>query len=113
MNTVGNLTEQTEDLNDAPLKFERRRAERWPMDGAASAFRLTGDSFGLMHDLVVNDYSQGGVGVISESPIEPGTLISIGFQQPGVVARRGVVRRCQPCGKGYRVGVQFELRQAA
>ena len=113
MDMIGNPIEQAADLDDAPLKFERRRADRWPMEGVASAFRLTGDSFGLMHDLKVSDYSQGGVGVLSDTPIDPGTLISIGFQQPGVVARRGIVRRCQPCGNGYRIGVQFELRQAA
>jgi hypothetical protein len=83
------------------------------MDGAATAFRLAGEEFGVMHDLHMRDYSHGGVGAVSGEPIEPGTVVSIGFQQPGVIARRGVVRRCVPCGDGYNVAIQFEMRQAA
>lgn len=100
------------DLPDV-LTFERRSAERWGMGGEATAFRLQGEEFGRMHGLSMRDFSPGGVGAVCADAIEPGTLVSIGFQQPGVVARRGVVRRCVPCGDGYQLGVQFELRQAA
>ncbi|UCD74978.1 MAG: PilZ domain-containing protein [Phycisphaerales bacterium] len=105
--TVTNLDQTT------PLRFERRCIERWPMEGAATAFGLAGEHFGHIHEMTMCDYSHGGMGAISDTPIEPGTQVSVGFQQPGVVARRGVIRRCYPCGNGYRVGIQFELRQAA
>lgn len=97
----------------APLRFERRGIDRWPMQGAATAFRLSGEHFGIMHELRMLDYSHDGLGAVSASVIEPGTAVSIGFQTPGYIAKRGTVLRCSPCGQGYRVAVQFEARMAA
>jgi hypothetical protein len=114
---VSTLHKNQDTLHDSedrgPFKFERRHSERWQMDTLATAFRVTGDSFGMMHDMQVLDYSHGGMSCTSEDWIEPGTEISIGFQQPGIIARRGIVRRCEPNGDGYRLAVQFLLRQAA
>ena len=97
----------------APLKFERRCADRWSSDGTASIFVLGGNDFGRIQELAIEDLSAGGFGAISDSPIEPGTLVSIGFSHFGAVARRGIVRRCFPCGRGYRIGIQFEMGLAA
>lgn len=96
-----------------PLRFERRCNNRWDMTGRATAFRLGGTSFGAIHELELADYSDGGLGAISPDVIEPGTLVSIGFDQPSLMARRGVVLRCVPCGDGYRIAVAFEGRLAA
>lgn len=97
----------------APLRFERRSSDRWPMQITATAFRLAGSDFGRMHDLRVQDFSHAGLGAISDSVIEPGTAVSIGFSEPGYIAKRGVVLRCTPCGEGYRVAIEFEARMAA
>ena len=114
MSTALNPEETVTNLDpEAPLRFERRCMERWTMEGAATAFGLAGDHFGQIHEMTMCDFSHSGMGAISDTPIDPGLEVSIGFQQPGVVARRGVVRRCYPCGNGYRVGIRFELRQAA
>ena len=96
-----------------PLRFDRRRHHRWRVPGAATAFRLAGERFGERHELRDLDYSQDGLGAISPSVLEPGTIVSIGFRAPGYPGQRGVVLRCLPCGEGYRVAVQFELRLAA
>jgi hypothetical protein len=101
-----------EDTPDT-LRFERRTTDRWQTNCAATAFRLGGDSFGQMHDLKVVDCSQSGLGAFSDSVIEPGTAISIGFSAPGLIARRGTVLRCTPCGEGYRIAIEFESRMAA
>ena len=96
-----------------PLRFERRRSDRWTMDGVATAFIVAGPEFGRMHTLRALDYSPNGIGAMSDTVLQPGTCVSIGFQSPGYSARRGVVMRCLPCGEGYRVAVAFEHRLAA
>jgi hypothetical protein len=101
-------------MHDAgPYRFERRRADRWQSDAHATAFCLSGDTFGRIADLRLMDHSHDGMGAISPHPLEPGTEISIGFAAPGYLARRGTVLRCEPCGEGYRIAVQFQARLAA
>lgn len=95
------------------LQFDRRDEDRWNLPGAATAFRLAGDRFGHTHQLAGLDYSAGGLGARCDEALEPGTVISLGFQSPGYLAKRGVVVRCIPCGEGYRVGVRFDARLAA
>jgi hypothetical protein len=97
----------------APLRFERRQADRWPQEGAATAFELAGESFGRMHALRMRDFSHQGMAAVSDTVIQPGTSVSVGFQAPGCLARRGIVLRCLPCGDGYEVAVSFEQRMAA
>jgi hypothetical protein len=96
-----------------PLRFERRQSDRWPIGGVATAFELAGEHFGRMHTLRPADYSHHGMGAIADDVIQPGSLVSIGFQEPGYTAKRGTVVRCLPCGDGYRVGIVFEQRLAA
>lgn len=97
----------------AVLRFERRRVDRWPLAGLATAFCVSGDDFGAMHELRMLDYSVDGLGAVCHQPVCPGTEISIGFSDPGYLAKRGRVIRCLPCGEGYRLAVQFQLRMAA
>lgn len=96
-----------------PYRFERRLADRWPLDGVATLFELAAESFGQTHTLRTCDFSHGGMGALSDTMISPGTSVSIGFQAPGYPARHGVVARCLPCGEGYRVAIYFEMRRAA
>jgi hypothetical protein len=95
------------------LRFEQRFSDRWQAEGVATAFQLAGEQFGTMHTLRLIDYSSDGLGALCDTPIEPGTLVSVGFQAPGRIAKRGAVTRCLPCGDGYHVGIQFEARLAA
>lgn len=95
------------------LRFERRRTDRWPLDGVATAFELAGDGFGRTHALRLLDCSDEAIGALSDTVVRPGTTVSVGFHAPGYSARRGVVSRCRPCGDGYRVAILFERRLAA
>ena len=97
----------------APLPFERRMIDRWPMQGKASAICVAGETFGEIFDLRMLDFSPGGMGAMSDRPLPPGMIITVGFQEPGQPARRGTVTRCQPWGDGYRIGIVFQMRLAA
>lgn len=103
---------QTTD-SDCPLRFERRRFERLPFSGMATATRLAGERFHQRHDLTLLDYSPQGLGAVSSTVLERGTMVVVGFRWPGCPDRRGLVLRCSPCGNGYRVAIRFELRVAA
>ncbi len=96
-----------------PLRFERREQDRWPLAGVATAFEVAGAGFGRTHTLRMLDYSDVGLGAVTETVLAPGTTISVGFQAPGYGARRGQVVRCLPVGDGYRVAIAFERRLAA
>ncbi len=94
-------------------RLERRGHDRWPITGVATACRVGGNRFGETITLKLVDYSAGGLGAISDEPLEPGCLVSIGFREPGFQPEYGVVARCLPCGDGYRVAICFERRMAA
>ena len=97
----------------APLRFERRSQDRWPAEGIVTAYRLAGDRFGEKQSLRMLDYSWDGLGANSSVPLEPGTIVSLEFQAPGYMTKRGEVVRCLPCGDGYRLAIRFEARLAA
>ena len=59
----------------APLRFERRSQDRWPVDGVVTAFRLAGDRFGEKQSLKMLDYSWDGLGANSSAPLEPGLIL--------------------------------------
>lgn len=101
--------------DDAPasLRFERRTIDRWPVHGSATAVRVGGSHFGQAHELKLNDASADGLGATCDTVLEPGTMVSVRLAEPGALFRQAVVLRCQPCGSGYRVGLQFALRAAA
>ena len=97
----------------APLRFERRRVDRWSLDGVAKVFRIAGDRFGEAYTLKTLDYSPDGLGATCSWALEPGTVVSVGFPAPGYVPRSGVVLRCLPCGHGYRLAIRFDMAMAA
>ncbi len=101
------------DTAPAPLRFERRSEDRWPLSGVAEAHRLGGDRFGEAAVLRLLDCSDECLGATCDEPLEPGTAVSVAFRAPGQPVRPGVVVRCLPCGAGYRVAVRWERRLAA
>ena len=118
--TTGPIVERSACSQDenacGPIPFDRRRIPRETVGSGgvrATAFELGGESFGRMHDLELIDHGAEGLGAFSETPISPGANISLGFDQPWMLARRGEVMWCAPCGRGYRVGVRIERRLAA
>ena len=114
MATVTNAACTTPETEpDRPLRFERRRHERFTVPGEVTAIRIDGERFGERHDLKMLDYSPDGLGAISPTVLEPGAMVSVVFQAGEQPALRGLVLRCLPCGNGYRVAIRFELRRAA
>lgn len=105
------VTEGEVDLS--PIPFEQRCSERQSSSGRATGFELGGDTFGRIHELELIDYGSGGLGAFTQSPILPGTSISLGFEMPWLLAQRGEVAWCTPCGHGYRVGIRLLHRMAA
>ncbi len=97
----------------APLRFDRRQHDRWPLEAAATACRVSGERFGEMFKLKTRDCSGEGLGAVCSKPIEPGAAVSVTFQTPGFPSRPGVVLWCRPCGDGYRLAIRFESRLAA
>lgn len=92
---------------------DRRRAARDAAAGAAELMVIAGDHFGEMTTLRLTDHGEGGVGGWSHRPLPEGNAVAIGFAQPGVPARRGVVARCVPLHGGWQLGIRYEGRLAA
>ena len=103
----------TIDVDPSPLRFERRRLDRWPQSGVAAAYGAAGKHFGRRYVLRMLDVSAAGMGAKADRPIEVGTVVTVAFAAPGHPVRHGVVTRCLACGEGYRVAIQFETRLAA
>jgi len=95
------------------LRFERRHAPRQPCRGIAIVTDLSGEHWGERHEVRLGDLGSGGIGGIADRPIPPGTAVTVWLPDAGGAFRRGVVVRCLPCGRGYRVGLAFEQRMAA
>jgi hypothetical protein len=104
---------QNAEPSSAALPFERRSAPRWESHTQVTALELSGERFGQIHELAVDNASHGGLAATSPIAIQPGTSVTLGFSQPGQLARQGVIRRCDPCGEGYRVAIQLQLGLAA
>lgn len=102
-----------EPLPPAPLRFERRAAERWPAVGRLEAMRSDGIVFPTTIPIDLVNESASGLAAEIESPLPPGARLSV-RTSPGVdVWRHGVVVRCEPTTRGYRLALAFERRRAA
>ena len=98
---------------DAAPGSERRQHDRWNVHGVATAFCIAGEHFGEMYEMHMLDISEQGMGATCEDAIPPGSMISIGFEAPGYLAKRGEVLHCKPTGHGYRVAIRFDALAAA
>lgn len=84
-----------------------------PLSGAVTVFHLEGDRFGSMHEVVELSLSEVGVEGFSAEPVAPGAVVSLGFEAPGHPARRGEIIGCVRCDGGWKVGIEFDVREAA
>ena len=78
-----------------------------PLSGTATIVHLDGERFGEMHDLVELAISDGALQGRSATPVAAGASVSLGFQAPGTIARRGEVIQCDACGEGWRIGIRL------
>jgi hypothetical protein len=84
-----------------------------PIFGAVTVFHLEGERFGSMQEVVELSLSEVGVEGLSADPVEPGAVVSLGFEAPGHPARRGEIIGCVRCEGGWKVGIEFDLCEAA
>jgi hypothetical protein len=98
------------------LKLERRSSEREASTGSISATYTNGkDRYGLTH-LQVVDRSDGGIGALTRSAIEPGMRVTMcpeGSRTPWMGA---LCVRCEPAGNNgelFRIGLAYTPRRAA
>lgn len=104
----GMTKKAAEETKSTPRALARRKFSRRRFDGIATAFELSGEHFGGIHTLTHIDYSDGGVGGITDAVIAQGTSVTVGFQSRECISHLGRIITCIPTGKGYRVGVAFE-----
>ena len=78
-----------------------------PITGTATAFHLDGDRFGTMHHLLELSISEEVLEAKAAEAVPTGSNISLGFETPGLTARRGEVVNCDPCDEGWRVGIRM------
>lgn len=98
---------------DGLPRFERRRDDRWSLDGIAIAHVNGGVAFGRRHVLRLLDGSVGGLGAKCATSIAPGTIVTVSFPAPGRPVIQATVLRCLPAGDGYRVAIGFDGLRAA
>lgn len=90
-----------------------------PVEGVATVFGLVGEDFGRIHQLTSLLRDGGRMSAESVEPLRAGMSVYIGFEARGVIARRGVVERCERLPSNdearFRVWIRFEIssREAA
>jgi hypothetical protein len=96
-----------------PFKLERRREDRHEAEGSLHASYSTGpDHFGITN-LELVDRSSHGLGALTNSPIDPGTTVTIcpeGSSVPWLSAR---AVRCIKQGDRFCIGLCYSGPAAA
>ena len=108
MSAHSGMMEKPVGAESVPRVFARRKSSRRRLGGIATAFELSGGHFGGMHTLRLIEYSDGGVGGITDALVAQGTLVTVGFQSRQCMAHLGRVVSCVPFEDGYHVGVAFK-----
>jgi len=98
--------EPKEAVAPSPLRLERRRTHREPVDGAAVAAFRTRERSCLLAGVTVCDVSATGLGVLSPVEVSVGTRVSLFPHEGRVPTAVGVVVRCEATDRGYRLGVE-------
>ena len=87
--------------------MKARKFIRFPTNASVS---LVIDNMIGIHQLYLNDASQGGLNINAHGCIDRGTLVRIAVSdQDRDAITRGQVAWCQPCGSGYcHLGIKFD-----
>jgi hypothetical protein len=81
---------------------------RLPVHGSATAFELSGQHSGQMHNLRQLAFTNAGLEADSDDGIPCGITLTIGFQAEEHSAKRGRVTVCEPREKIYHIAVRVE-----
>jgi hypothetical protein len=104
----GMMEKPAEAAESGPRMFAMRKFSRRRLGGIATVFELSGGHFGGMHTLRRVEYSDAGVGGITDALVARGTAVTVGFQSRQCMAHLGRVVSCVPFEDGYHVGVAFK-----
>lgn len=98
---------------------ERRQFERRPVKQQLPCLRLDHSIEARRNPtltLDAMDLSDGGLGAISDLPLALGEQVIVRFSRLSLVHQCTVpatVQRCEPTGRGYRIGLMFDIGSAA
>ena len=94
--------------NPKPGPHGRRGNTRWPFPGTVELW-LNGDQGEEELSLATcQDLGHGGVGVLCDEWLSPGTELAIAIHQPSrSLHGRAVVRHCTKINHGFYVGLEF------
>ena len=104
---------------DDPLKFERRRCIRRPIQGQATSLLSPVDESGAnvkICPLKLMNISDSGLGGFSPTPAEIGATMTVCFPSHGADGGfnlDGTVVRCVRRDTEYEIGIQLSQRHAA
>ncbi|MBX3388200.1 MAG: hypothetical protein KF691_01950 [Phycisphaeraceae bacterium] len=97
----------------APLRFERRRAERSAATGSAVVVFQRANRAPLLSSVRIADSGPGGLGVYCDADVKPGTAFQLYPDDPSQMRRAGRVVGCVRVGKSFRLGLQLQQALAA
>ncbi|BCB95401.1 hypothetical protein JZK55_03230 [Dissulfurispira thermophila] len=86
-------------------KKERRRYKRKPYNAPLEYFR-TGRSENILSAASI-DISEGGIGISSDCPLEPGQVIIFKNKENPSVLKIAIVQWSMRIGEKYRAGLMF------
>ena len=81
--------------------------------GTVSLMMLAGDEFGRMHELDELRVHDGRLHGVSRESVPMGSIVTLGWQDPGRTACRGVVAFSIRATSGWRVTVELDSKLAA
>lgn len=86
-------------------KKEKRKYERKPYDAELEYFRA-GKSVNMLSAVSI-DISEGGIGLTSDCPLEPGQVIIFKSKENPSILKIAIVQWNMKVGKKYRAGLMF------
>lgn len=95
------------------FQIKPRRPEATPIQGCATLFRLGGDAFGMMHEITDLRRVDGRILGICREPVEIGSLVTVGWENPSLNACRGVVAFSRREGEGWLITLDIDSALAA
>ena len=95
------------------LKITPHVIEGIEVSGIVTIFRLGGESFGEMNELSNLREHEGRLSGISEQPVEIGSLVTIGWEDPTRIACQGVVALSMRTANGWRITIDLNSALAA
>jgi hypothetical protein len=105
-------THSSDQIDDAPLPFDRRLADRAPAAGDYVGVVIDGDEAQLTN-VELTDKSVGGIGFLSPVAMRPGAICHLHPHGVIALAEVGRVARCTRDGDVYRIGLVSLSRKAA